>query len=171
MKEDADPIFVGQVSGVYGINGWIKVNSYTRPPENLFLYPTWHLSSHGDWQVFRLINHRRHGKGYIVQLAGIEDRDTAAQYLNTEIGIERSQLPALPPGEYYWQDLLNTQVVNLEGKTLGYITEIWETGANDVLVIDGDERYLIPFVRDVYIKGVDLDEKIIRVDWQRGDTK
>lgn len=170
MKEDANPIVVGQVSGVYGINGWLKVNSYTRPPENLFLYPTWSLSKAGVWHEFRLVQYRKHGKGYIVQLEGIADRDTAGQYLTTEIVIYRSQLPPLPAGEYYWQDLLNKQVVNLEGKSLGFITEIWETGANDVLVIDGEERYLIPFVRDVYIKEVDLAGNIVRVDWQRGDT-
>ena len=171
MKEDANPIVVGQISGVYGINGWMKVISYTRPPENLFLYQTWYLSKDSTWQEVRLTNYRKYGKGYIVQLEGIEDRDKAVQYLKDEIGIYRSQLPALSPGEYYWQDLLNREVMNLEGKTLGYVTEILETGADDVLVIEGEERYLIPFVREVYIKEVDLDENMIRVDWQCGDTK
>ncbi len=81
--------------------------------------------------------------------------------------------PVLEEGEYYWHDLIGLEVINQDGINLGNISKICETGANDVLVINGTgenkKRLLIPLVMDVYVKKVDLTTKTVHVDWQLED--
>jgi 16S rRNA processing protein RimM len=68
-------------------------------------------------------------------------------------------------GEYYWADLEGLRVVNLEGVEFGTVSHLFETGANDVLVVtDGERERLIPFTRNA-VKKVDLAAREIRVDW------
>ncbi|MFT5426928.1 MAG: 16S rRNA processing protein RimM, partial [Gammaproteobacteria bacterium] len=76
-------------------------------------------------------------------------------------------LPATKEGEFYWHHLINMQVVNEQNEILGVVTELLETGANDVLVVEAEkQRYLIPYVQDVYIKDIDIEQGIMQVDWQ-----
>ena len=78
--------------------------------------------------------------------------------MGADIGIHRTQLPALKRGEYYWADLEGLRVVCLDGTELGTVSYLLETGANDVLVLQGDRERLIPYVADV----------IREVDWRTG---
>lgn len=165
MADDSERVIVGRIVGVYGIKGWLKVLSYTRPRENLFKYSPWRLPGEEGTRSFELRAGRRQGKGLIVSLAGIDNRDQASCLVNTDICIERGQLDEPQPGEYYWHDLLGAVVIDQHEKQLGRVTEILETGGNDVLVVEGDDRHLIPFVEPEYIAGVDIDRRIIRVDW------
>ena len=80
------------------------------------------------------------------------------------IAVPRSELPPLPEGEYYWQDLLGLRVVNCEGVELGEVAEIFATGANDVLVVRGERERLIPFVEPVVVK-VDIEASRLTLDW------
>jgi 16S rRNA processing protein RimM len=109
---------------------------------------------------------RPQGKGLVASLEGIEDRDIARLLVGADIYIERDQLPSLPEGEYYWTDLLGLQVINRQGQSLGEVVEILETGANDVLVVKGESRELIPWVWGTYLLDVDLEAGRITVDWQ-----
>jgi 16S rRNA processing protein RimM len=87
--------------------------------------------------------------------------------MESEIGISRDQLPETVPGEYYWSDLQGLEVVTLEGESLGRVDHLIETGANDVLVVQGDRERLIPFVPEQVVTRVDLEAGIIQVDWDR----
>jgi 16S rRNA processing protein RimM len=84
-----------------------------------------------------------------------------------EIGIRRDQLPVAQPGEYYWSDLQGLNVVTVDGHPLGRVDHLMETGANDVLVVQGERERLIPFVLDQVVVDVDLDKGEIRVDWDK----
>ena len=75
-------------------------------------------------------------------------------------------MPQTDSGEYYWADLEGLQVVHNNGRVLGKVAYILATGANDVLVIQGDQEILVPFVKDDVIKNVDLAKGIINVDWE-----
>jgi len=109
------------------------------------------------------------GKGLIAQLEGVEDRDQARALLDADIAIERSQLVDASPGEYYWHDLIGLDVCNQQNEILGQVKELLETGANDVLVVEGKHRILIPFINECYVLEIDLENSIIRVDWDAGD--
>lgn len=160
-----DYVVLGRVSGIYGVHGWVKVYSETRVREDILGYDRWYLRRPQGWQAVRLIEGRAQAGGVIAQLEGIEDRDQARALIGTEIAVKKAQLPPVGPGEYYWADLEGLKVVNLEGVELGTVSHLFETGANDVLVVvDAERERLIPFTKDA-VQGVDLKARVIRVDW------
>ena len=84
----------------------------------------------------------------------------------TEIYVPRSALPPPSEGEYYWVDLEGLRVVTVDGVSLGVVSHIFATGANDVLVARDDERErMIPFVVPQYVTSVDFDNNVVTVDW------
>ncbi len=86
--------------------------------------------------------------------------------MDVEIAVPREELPETQSGEYYWTDLEGLKVVHRDGRSLGTVAYLIATGANDVLVVDGDREYLIPFVMDEVILDVDLGRGQISVDWE-----
>lgn len=161
-------VVVGRVVGLFGVRGWVKVYSYTRPPEALLGYGPWQLEVQGAWQTRAVAEGRRQGRGMVARLAGCEDRDAAAALVGAPIAICAAQLPARAAGEYYWSELENLRVVNLADQELGRVSHLFETGANDVLVVRGERERLIPFARD-FVRKVDLEAGVIRVDWDAED--
>jgi len=155
---------LGSVSGLYGVRGWIKVFSHTSPKENIFNYPCWYLLRDGQWREYRLLKGRVHGKGLVASLEGVSDRDQAAELGGAEIAVRRDQLPETAADEYYWADLEGLRVVTLDGDELGRVEYLFETGANDVMVVKGERQHLLPFVGQV-IRSVDLETGVITVDW------
>jgi 16S rRNA processing protein RimM len=162
-------VAVGRVNGVFGTRGWIKCLSYTRPRENLLTYKPWYVLRDGAWLRCDVVAGRVHHGSLIAQLAGCDDRDTATTFVRCEIGLTRQQFAAPAAGEYYWADLIGMQVRNLAGIALGEVVGLHETGAHDVLRVLGARERLVPFVREVYIKSVDLNRRTILVDWHEED--
>jgi len=167
MQDEAGHIIIGKIVGVYGTKGWFKILSFTRPRENIFKYGPWLVKQNNQWLEMQLLEGKPQGKGLVASVEGITDRDEAMALVGSEIAINRAQLPAPKEGEFYWHDLINMQVINKQNEMLGVVTELLETGANDVLVVEADkQRHLIPYVQDVYIKDVDTEQGVIQVDWQ-----
>ena len=79
--------------------------------------------------------------------------------------MRRAQLPPPGPGEYYWADLQGLQVVTLEGVELGTVSSVFATGANDVIVVRGERERLLPFVQGQVVMEVNLEQRLLRVDW------
>ncbi|OAD23341.1 16S rRNA-processing protein rimM [Candidatus Thiomargarita nelsonii] len=158
-------VSIGRINGLYGVHGWIKVFSYTRPITNILNYSPWQLYQHGQWRTVSLSEGQAHGKGIIARLESIHNRDEAARLLGSEIAVNREQLPPTPKGEYYWADLIGLTVVNREDITLGQVEHLLETGANDVLVVKGERERLIPFLPEQVVVDVDLAQSVLRVDW------
>jgi 16S rRNA processing protein RimM len=157
---------VGQVSGVFGVKGWVKVYSFTDPRENILQYSPWILQKNSKTQEVKLLGGRRQGNLVIAELQGISDRDLAAELMGADILIRKQQLPKASDGEYYWADLIGLEVRNQEGCKLGKVDHLLETCANDVLVVvDGDLERLIPFLQQSTILKIDLDDGLIIVDW------
>lgn len=171
MQAMSDPgsdsfVIVGRLGTAHGIKGWLKVTSFTEPRENLFDYSPWYIKRNGDWQVIDVEAARAQGKGLVVQLKGVGDRNEALALRGTDIAVSRDQLPALEQDEYYWTDLVGLTVVTTEDVLLGVVTEVFATGANDVLVVEAnDKRRLVPFVQGQVIKQIDLDSARMCVDW------
>ncbi|MCU7814360.1 MAG: ribosome maturation factor RimM [Candidatus Thiodiazotropha sp. (ex Rostrolucina anterorostrata)] len=158
-------IIMGRVSGLFGIRGWLKIYSHTSPREGIVDYQTWYLKQGGNWKQYKLTAGHSQGKGVVAQLDGISDRDQAAELVDCEIAIQRTQLPELEPDEYYWTDLQGLRVVNIEGVELGVVSHLFETGANDVMVVKGERERLIPYTTGEAVQRVDLDAGILLVDW------
>ena len=175
MVQENSVVLIGRMASAFGIKGWVKVSSYTSPPENILQYAPWQLRQSNSGKIVRtaeLIEAKKHGKGLVVKFAGIEDRDQADSIKGLEIVVERSQLPESDDGLYYWADLAGLQVETAEGKPLGRVEQMLEAGAADVMLVCGEanSRHMIPFIRDEIILAVDLDAGIIRVNWQLDES-
>jgi 16S rRNA processing protein RimM len=158
----AEPLVLGYISGLHGVQGWVKVFSYTDPRDNILNYSPWELAG----RSLKVEHGRIQGKGLVAKLSGIDDRDAAAVLLGAEIKVARERLPPLPEGEYYWADLCGLRVFDQAGRCLGVVDHLLETGANDVLVVKGEREILIPLVFGPVVKEVDLAGGSLRVDWE-----
>jgi 16S rRNA processing protein RimM len=161
-----EKVVVGRIDGLYGLHGWVKVYSYTRPMDNIVGYNPWYLKLAGSWRLIELDKGKRHGKTIIAKLRGFDDRNQANRLIGADIAISPNQLRVLSEGEFYWSQLIGLQVVNLKGEFLGIVEHIMETGANDVLVLGGRREVMVPFVQDDIIKAVRLEEGRIVADWE-----
>ncbi|MDX1536656.1 ribosome maturation factor RimM [Arsukibacterium sp.] len=171
-NDDKDLVVLGKFGAVYGINGWLKVVAYTDIPEGIFDYTPWQIKLQGNWLPVQVASWKRHSNGLIAKLEGISDRDIAQRYVNAEIAVTAQTLPSLEEGDYYWKDLMGLAVVNEAGYHLGEVSDMMETGSNDVIVVKanrtdafGKKERLLPFLTDTVVKSVDLAEKRIIVDW------
>ncbi len=165
--EDDKKIYLGKITGVHGIKGWLKIQSFSSPPENILNYPSWIINNQGEEELYSIEQGRKQNNKIVVKLGKIDDRNTAESLINSKIQILRSDLPKLSNENYYWSDLVGLSVLNSEEKVIGKIESLIETGANDVMVINTlkDERILIPFVMHEIIKEVNVEQNYIKIDW------
>ena len=159
-------MLLGRISGLFGVRGWVKVFSYTDPREAILEYDRWYMKQGDAWQATNVVEGKRHGKAVIAQLEGIDDRDAAAELVGRDIAIERDAMPNPETGSFYWSDLEGLKVMHRDGTELGRVAYLLETGANDVLVTEGDKERLIPFVAGQVILDVDVAAGVITVDWE-----
>ncbi len=159
-------VVMGKIVAAQGILGWVKVQTYTEYLDSLFDYDTWYAGDGQTWQPMRLLDAKVHGKVLVAKLEGVADRTAAEKLKGRLIAVPRAALPEQEENEYYWSDLIGLPVHNLQGEMLGVVDSLLETGANDVLVVQGGHgELLIPFIGSV-VQDVDLGERMIRVDWQ-----
>ncbi len=163
-KQDPRWVILGRISGLFGVRGWVKVYSHTSPRTNILEYKTWYLSRADGWEAVRLRAGKAHGKGIVAHLEGYDDRDLAAELLQTDIAVPREQLPQSGTESFYWTDLEGLRVETTDGVDLGAVDHLFETGSNDVMVVKGERERLIPFI-DQVIVAVDLDAGVITADW------
>ena len=174
-------ILVGQVVGVFGIKGWVKIKSFTQPEENIVNYRPWWLKTKHGLKCFEPDEYKLRSQGLIVHFKDYDNREATDSLIKAKIEIEQKLLPQLGVGDYYWHQLIGLSVISVHpsalsgsvesGYILGRVSKMLETGANDVLVVQGDEasldlkERLIPYVPDQYVIDIDIDLGVIRVNW------
>lgn len=159
-------VLLGRVVGVHGVRGELKLESYTEPRTQIFRYQPWRIRSAAGEKTIEGCRGRAQGKGIVAEVPGIADRDAAAALVGTEIWVARSVLPATKPGEYYWSDLEGLEVVTKDKVSLGRVSHLIATGANDVMIVrDGERERLIPFLPGRFVDDVDLESGRMTVDW------
>ncbi len=182
----SDMVVMGRIVAPYGVLGWVKVSPETELVDGLLGYDTWWLGKGKSWQAHKVEKAKVHNDILLVKLQGINDRDIAIAAKGKQVSVPKEALPETEEGEYYWSDLIGLQVTNQQEISFGKIVDVFETGANDVLVVGNkvnnaskddlkekpsnkgkkpnyNER-LIPFIASV-IKDVDLENKKMIVDW------
>jgi 16S rRNA processing protein RimM len=172
MVDSKSTMLLGRIGAAYGIKGWVKVSSFTEPAETILSYTPWRLQAKTAGQApqpLEVLQGKPHGKGVVVQLNGITDRDQAERLRGLEIRIDRERMPDPDEGHYYWSDLEGLRVEDAAGVELGRVDQLLDTGSADVLVVCGDERHLIPFIVGETVTSVDLAAGCIRVDWDESD--
>lgn len=158
-------VTLGHISGLLGIKGWVKVFSYTDPRDGIIGFQTWILRSGDDEKILEIEEGKNHGRSVVVKLKRVETRDQAKEFVGAEIAVERTALALCNPGEYYWTDLEGMEVVTTSGQMLGRLDYLFETGGHDVMVVVGDRQRLIPFVYGKVVQEVELEQRLLIVDW------
>jgi 16S rRNA processing protein RimM len=165
-----EPVILGRISGLYGVKGWVRVFSYTEPREALLDYRSWLLRTADGWMEQAVAEGRKQGKSLVARLGCTEDREAAAEWIGVDVAVARESMPPAAGGEFYWADLEGLKVRHRDGRILGRVAYMLATGANDVMVVQGEsepkQEILIPFVLEMYILRVDVAEGVIDVDWE-----
>lgn len=118
-------------------------------------------------------NPKKNGKLIVAKLKGIDDKESAQTFIGKNIEIESQQLADLNDQQFYWRDLVGLNVSNKEGVDFGTLKNMLETGANDVMIVQGrnkgDRERLIPFIIGNTVTEVSLENKTVLVDWHEDD--
>lgn len=167
--ESSNLVVMGRIVAPYGVFGWLKVLPDTETMDSLFDYDTWWVGKDGNWRELNVIEAKIHNDVLVVKLQGIDDRDAAFACKGKQVAVPRDALPEAAENEYYWSDLIGLTVKNQQDVVFGQIADVFETGANDVIVVNGgqlngERERLIPFTPHV-ILDVDLTAKTMLVDW------
>lgn len=162
---DSGRLLLGEIVGVFGVQGQLKLRSFADPPEALTRYRPWYLVHRDVETELARPKCRKQGKGLILDLPEVTDRDAAEAMVGAQVWVARAALPDLPAGEYYWADLEGLDVHTVDGVALGRVAHLFSTGSNDVVVVRGDRERLIPFLQPDVIRAIDLDQRRMTVDW------
>ena len=157
-------IELGTVGAPFGVRGWVKLRSYTDPPERLLDHRRIQLQLGGAWKTYAVEASGRSGGQLTVKLAGIEDRDSAQALRGAAIGVPRSELPPREERDFYRADLIGCEVVNLAGVRLGAVAHFIDIPAHALMVVRGEREYWVPAVPQ-HLRRVDLQSRRVVVDW------
>ena len=157
-------VVLGQVGGAFGVQGWVRIQSYTDPPANILKYERWQLGRAGQWREVEVEDGKVTAKGVLAKLVGVETPEDARLATGSEIAVTREELPKPAPGEYYWSDLEGLAAFGQNDQPLGRIEEFRATPAGTVVVIRGERQHWVPFIKE-RIVSVDLDAGRVVLDW------
>lgn len=171
----SETVTLGKVGAPYGVKGWFKVTSYTEELDGIFDYSPWLLLQGGEVKEYAVEHWKHHNKSLVAKLKGVDDRDAAEAIKNLEISVDPAVLPQLDEDEFYWRELIGMSVVNTKGYDFGKIEQMFETGANDVMVVKanvndafGQKQRMIPYLFEQVVLEVDREARTVKVDWDPG---
>ena len=159
-------LLVGKINGFFGLQGWVKVFSYTSPRSNILNYSPWSIKSEDIFQEIDVIKGREQSKTIVAHIKGIDNREDSQKFIGKDVYIDKDQLPELKEGKYYWHELIGFKVINKNQENLGVVDYFVETGANDVLVVRGKKEHWIPYI-EPFLLSIDSQNKEILVDWDK----
>ncbi len=162
--EPSSLIELGIVGAPFGVRGWIKLRSYTEPPDRLLEHRSLQLRLGGAWRTYRIEASGHSGGQLTVKLVGVEDRDEAQALRGAPIGVLRSELPPRSDKDFYRTDLIGCEVLNLKGVRLGVVQHFVEIPAHALMVVRGEQEYWVPAVPQ-HLRRVDLQARQVVVDW------
>ncbi len=157
-----DRVLLGVVLGAHGLRGELRVKFFGDGPEGLTRMPVVALTrgpddGDGERHEVEKVSGGRRGEARVA-LANVKDRDAAEALRGRYVTGDAEHLDPLPEGEYRWYELVGCRVEDPDGKAIGTIREIWETGAHDVLVVENEEgqQHLLPAASH-FLQEVDTD--------------
>jgi len=155
-------LVVGFLRRPHGVKGEILMDVHTDFPERLKTGLTVFVGD--DYLRVIIASRRAHAAGMLVRFRGIKTPEDAGIYRNTWMYVPSANRPELPEGEYYHHQLIGLNVVTDDGRDLGTLMDILETGANDVYVVRDAEgkEILLPAIPPV-ILDIQLADRQMRV--------
>jgi 16S rRNA processing protein RimM len=167
--EGSTLIELGVIGAPFGVRGWVKIRSFTDPPERLLTHRVLQLSIAGSWTSYRIEATGRSAGHLTAKLSGVDDRDRATQLRGARVGVPRSELPQRDDKDFYRADLIGCEVVNLADVRLGSVAHFVESPAQVLMVVRDDQNrggreFWVPAVPK-HLRRVDLSARRVVVDW------
>lgn len=159
---------IGRIVRCHGLWGRMKVTSYLESPDIVHDLPELYVGHQGRQISYPLEEVQSKGDFFIIKLRGIDSRQEAERRVGSAVWIPCACLKRLPPGEYYWRDIIGLKVITEEGQLLGEICGIFPTGSNDVYVCrEKGREILLPAIEEV-VRRVDMGQGIMVVRMMQG---
>ena len=156
-------IVLGVITGVHGIQGEVKLKSFTADPEAIASYGPLDASNGSVLQIKSL---KPHKDQYRARIEGVSDRNAAETLKGLELSIARDRLPEPEDDEIYHADLIGLSVVDLEGSAIGEVVNILDFGAGELLELklrDMKSTVLVPFDKQA-VPDINLDARTLSLD-------
>jgi len=149
----SEPVFllVGRLRSAHGLKGEIAMEVLTDFPQRLCANRIVYVGE--NRQPLLILRSRWKAQLLLIAFQEIEDRNEASLLCNQPVFVRAEELPPLDDGEYYHHQLIGLKVVEESGKLMGVLSEILETGANDVFVVkpDNTPEILLPVIESVIV--------------------
>ena len=149
---------IGQIVNTHGIKGEIKVTPFTNDITRFDDLKEVYVKSKKESKLYKVEGVRYHKNMVLLKLESIDNPEDAEKLKNSYLEIDRKDAVPLEEGTYFIADLIGLEVYTDDGKLLGKVDDIYNTGANDIYVIKDElgKQVLLPGIKDV-IKNVDLE--------------
>jgi 16S rRNA processing protein RimM len=158
------PLFlvVGFLRRPHGVQGEMIMDLHTDFPDRIKSGKKIFIGDRHEAATFE--STRAHANGMLIKLRGFDTPEAAGRFRNQWVYVSAAEVPPLPKGQHYKYELLGLDVVDEQGKALGKLAEILETGANDVYIVrnDAGKDILLPAIPSV-ILDLDMDRRLMRV--------
>ena len=161
--QDSEKILIAKIQAHQGLNGWLKIYSYSESIEKFSKY-----------KYFFVLNNKKYIRLYVedslinksikIKFKNFNSREDSNDYIGKDIYISEDQLDKLKENQFYWNDLIGLNVYLDNEEKIGVVADMIETGSNDVLVIKGDNEILIPYIFGESVKNVIIEENKIIID-------
>lgn len=156
-------ILIAKIQAHQGLSGWLKVNSFSETKEKLCSYDYFFISEKDNFIKLE-VESEKIDKSVKIKFRDFESREDTDKLIGKDLYIEQDQLEKLGENEFYWKEILGLNVYLNNDQKVGVVSDIIETGANDVLVITGENTFLVPYLFGQSIKLIDLKEQKIIID-------
>ena len=163
MSTSSQKIIIAKVQAHHGLNGWVKVYSFSETKKKLCDYNYFFILDNGEYIKLDL-EESKIDKSLKLKFKNYDSREDVEKFIDQDLFIGVEQLAKLNNNEFYWKDLIGLEVFLDNEQKVGNVSDIIETGANDVLVITGNKNFLVPYIYGESIKSVNLKEKRIFID-------
>ena len=157
-KPELRYLAIGRVVRAHGLKGEISVAVMTEFPERFEITEQVYLGDQFEATPYSLKSYRWHKDNVLLTLTGITNRNQAESLKGQLVQVPIEEAMPLPDGVYYHYQLVGLEVVTTTGERLGILSDVMETGANDVYVVDKEgQELLLPAITDV-VKSIDLEK-------------
>jgi 16S rRNA processing protein RimM len=159
---DSKKILIAKIQAHQGLKGWLKIYSYSETSEKFSKYSYFFISNEENNYIQLKVEKIIFDKNIKIKFENYNSREELEKYIGKYLYIENDQLDELEENQFYWEELIGLEVYLENDNKIGVVSDIIETGSNDVLVIQGNKEYLIPYLYGESIKKISLkDKKII----------
>ena len=153
---------IGSILGPHGINGQVKIKSFTEVPEGMFLYKNLFIGNEQKPIKIKLLRKIKHN--LICTVENIKTRNEAETIRNLILYVKRDEFPLLNDNEFYQRDLLNFEVFNLKRESFGFIISFNDFGGGELVEVENlNKRFYLP-IGKTFLKNINYQDREVILD-------